>query len=731
MKNYFLLLFAILFITPFFGQMAITSSTFDQKTKQASGYNPDQLAIGNSYIVKAIDINAQINDQLADVRVTQTIYNPGNRDLEVELFFPLPNDGVIQNFMMMVNGQEIPGELMKKEKAQQIYQSIVSRKRDPALMQYAGYGLFKTSVFPVAVGQEREISVTYTQLCKKKNNSIGFTYPLGTQKFSKTALKKVSFNALIKSNTEIKNIYSPFYTISIDQSSKNLAKISYESSNTLPENDFRFFYSLEDNAVGANVLSYKPEKDKDGYFMLMASPSIDLKLEKITNKNIIFVLDKSGSMQGKKIDQSKKALSFVMKNLNEGDYFNIITYDDRVQLFKAENQLYSSEAKNEAIHYVNQISSGGGTNINAALIKAMKLSRNNAKPNYIIFLTDGIPTSGVKNEMQIAENVLAANTNSARLFAFGVGNDVNARLLDRLTSQIGGLSNYVNPNENIESAVSELYTNISSPVMTDISISFSNTDVRTTYPEKLPDLFSGNQLIWVGKYNKPGKSRLTISGKIAGKLKTFNYDVDFDSFQDNGNNDYIQNLWASRRVGYLIDQIDLNGKQPEWIDELVSLSKEFGILTPYTAYLAKEEMFAAGNDVLIDQSFVELEMLSDNVVGSQANTLRKQKKQLSHLPTVSESTKLNGYVDFEDSMGNSVDVNNIRKIGSKTFYLYNKLWVESTVDVKEITSAVNVQKFSEQYFKISANQQAEFNTYLSENDEIVVRLNGVVYQFNN
>ena len=731
MKNYFLLLFAILFITPFFGQMAITSSTFDQKTKQASGYNPDQLAIGNSYIVKAIDINAQINDQLADVRVTQTIYNPGNRDLEVELFFPLPNDGVIQNFMMMVNGQEIPGELMKKEKAQQIYQSIVSRKRDPALMQYAGYGLFKTSVFPVAVGQEREISVTYTQLCKKKNNSIGFTYPLGTQKFSKTALKKVSFNALIKSNTEIKNIYSPFYTISIDQSSKNLAKISYESSNTLPENDFRFFYSLEDNAIGANVLSYKPEKDKDGYFMLMASPSIDLKSEKITNKNIIFVLDKSGSMQGKKIDQSKKALSFVMKNLNEGDYFNIITYDDRVQLFKAENQLYSSEAKNEAIHYVNQISSGGGTNINAALIKAMKLSRNNSKPNYIIFLTDGIPTSGVKNEMQIAENVLAANTNSARLFAFGVGNDVNARLLDRLTSQIGGLSNYVNPNEDIESAVSELYTNISSPVMTDISISFSNTDVRTTYPEKLPDLFSGNQLVWVGKYNKPGKSTLTISGKIAGKLKTFNYDVDFDSFQDNGNNDYIQNLWASRRVGYLIDQIDLNGKQPEWIDELVSLSKEFGILTPYTAYLAKEEMFAAGNDVLIDQSFVELEMLSDNVVGSQANTLRKQKKQLSHLPTVSESTKLNGYVDFEDSMGNSVDVNNIRKIGSKTFYLHNKLWVESTVDVKEITSAVNVQKFSEQYFKISANQQAEFNTYLSENDEIVVRLNGVVYQFNN
>jgi Ca-activated chloride channel family protein len=293
------------------------------------------------------------------------------------------------------------------------------------------------------------------------------------------------------------------------------------------------------------------------------------------------------------------------------------------------------------------------------------------------------------------------------------------------------LSNYVKPNEDIESAVSELYTNISSPVMTDISIVFSNTDVRTTYPEKLPDLFSGNQLVWVGKYNKAGKSKLTISGKIAGKQKTFSYDVDFESFEDNGVNDYIQNLWASRRVGYLIDQIDLNGKQTEWIDELVSLSKEFGILTPYTAYLAKEEMFAADNNILINRSSVQLDMLPNNIVGSQANVLRQQKKRLSSLPTVSESVAEDGFVQYEDSQGNSVDVNNIRKIGSKTFYLQNKLWVESTIEIKEIAGAVNVQKFSDLYFKISANQQAELNTYLSEDIEMVVRLNGVVYQFNN
>ena len=164
MKKLIILSFTFLFINVINCQFSITSSSFDDELKKTPGYNPDQLAIGNSYIVKEIDIDAQIKNQVAEVRVTQTIYNPGKRDLEVELFFPLPNDGVIQNFMMMVNGEEIPGELMKKEEAQQIYQSIVSRKKDPALMQYAGYGLFKTSVFPVAIGEEREISVTYPQI---------------------------------------------------------------------------------------------------------------------------------------------------------------------------------------------------------------------------------------------------------------------------------------------------------------------------------------------------------------------------------------------------------------------------------------------------------------------------------------------------------------------------------------------------------------------------------------
>ena len=728
MKKLFLILTILSLINLTWGQIAITSKSHDQKVMNESGYNPDNLAVGNSYIVKSLDIDAIIKSQVADVRVTQTIYNPGNRDMEVELFFPLPNNGIVQNLVMMVNGVEIPGELMKKEEAQQIYQQIVSRKKDPALMQYAGYGLFKTSVFPMQVGEEREISIKYTQLCKRKMDNIGFTYPLGTQQFSSKALEAINFHVVIESSRGINNIYSPSNDIDVKQITDNKADIRYRSTFSIPKNDFRLYYTLQDKEIGATVLSYQPEKNADGYFMLMASPSLEAGTEEVSNKNIIFVLDKSGSMAGKKIDQSKKALSFVMNNLNEGDLFNIITYDDRVNLYKEEIQVYSSAAKREALHFVSSISSGGGTNINDALIKSMKLFADNNNPNYIIFLTDGLPTSGEKNEMLISKNVTEANSLGARIFAFGVGNDVNARLLDRLSSNNGGLSTYVKPNEDIESAVAELYNNISSPVMTDVKIHFSNTDIRSTYPDKLPDLFKGSQLIWVGKYNRPGKSTITLTGKIGGVQKTFSYEVYLESHDDMGSNDYIEKIWASRRVGFLIDQIDLNGQQKEWIDELVSLSKEHGILTPYTAFLAREDMFLADQELLIEESADELEILNETV-GVSANELRSQKKEFSM--SMSATQENDDYVSYKDKDGNTNNINTIRKIGTKTFYQFEGAWVESTIDQKDIDKAIAIKKFSNEYFNISKGQKASFNQYLSDKEEIVVRLNQKIYRFIN
>ncbi len=724
MKKLLSFLFSLTILSmPSVAQLGVTTESFDAKMMEHHETAFDRVAVGNSYEVVSIAVDARMKDQIADVSVTQKILNSTDRDLEIEIFFPLPDGGVVQNFMMMVDGKEVPGELMKKDEAKRIYEGIVRRKRDPALMEYVGYGLFKTSVFPVPVGQEREITVRYTQVCERKLDMINFSYPFGTQKFSSKPLRSVSFHARIECTEPIKNIFSPTNDLKINRIDDQTADIIFEETFNTPSQDFKMTYSLQGGDVGATVLSYKPEDGKEGYFMLLASPAVAEDAISDVAKNIVFVLDRSGSMSGKKIEQSKKAMEFVLSNLNENDNFNIIDYDDRVEVYKQENQSYSPDNLKSALSYVSGIRSGGGTNINDALMKALELLKDESRPNYIMFLTDGLPTSGVTNEMQIAENVTKANTLGARIFAFGVGNDVNARLLDRLTSNNGGTTEYVKPDENIETAVADLYNNISSPVMTDISIRFSDTDVRSTYPHKLPDLFKGSQLVWVGKYNKPGKNTVTVSGKIGGQNRSFRFDVELLSHKDSKSHDYLEKIWASRRVGYLIDQIDLNGRNQEMVDELVRLSKDYGILTPYTAFLAREDVVLTDNTKIIKESEDNLKML-ETTSGAQANELREQKKAFSSELVVSDEEE----VSYKDEAGIEQKVETIQKLGNKTFYRRDGRWVEGSLSEDDLKNTVEVKKFSDGYFELAKGQSAEFNKYLSFDEDVIVKIDGKVYR---
>jgi Ca-activated chloride channel family protein len=417
-------------------------------------------------------------------------------------------------------------------------------------------------------------------------------------------------------------------------------------------------------------------------------------------------------------------LEFVLTNLNEGDNFNIVDYDDRVEMYKPEMQRYTTESYKEAINYVGGIRSGGGTNINEALVKSIAMFEDENRPNYLLFLTDGLASSGITNEMQIAKNVVDANGIGARIFAFGVGNDVNARLLDRLTSNNGGVTEYVKPHADIEAAVADLYGNISSPVMTDIQVSFSNTDVRSMYPDKLPDLFKGGQLVWVGKYNKAGNNTITVTGKVGGKEQKFVFKVDLASSKDGDTFDYLEQIWASRRVGHLIDQIDLNGRTDELVNELVSLSKEFGILTPYTAFLAREDVMLS-DDVSIkresENNLKQLEMVS----GSSANNLRSQKKGFASNTKIAPAGE---EMSYKDAFGAVQTVKTIKQIGTKTFYLRDEKWVEGTLDDRELKAAIEIKMFSDGYFKVAKGQKAEFNKYLAFEEDIVVRIDDKVYR---
>jgi Ca-activated chloride channel homolog len=576
---------------PFFGA-ALLALVWAQDA-WAQGFIVDRrpaIPIGRSYDIREVSIDARVRDQVAEVQISQTFHNPGSFQIESEFLFPLPEDGAVQNFVLMVDGRELPGRLLNKDEARRIYEEIVRTKRDPALLEYMGRGLYRTSVFPIPPGADRKVTMRYTQLCKRDREVIEFSYPLGTQKFTTKPIQRLGINIAIESKDALKSVYCPSDDARIDRTGDHSARISLERRDIVPSSDFRVVYTLTEGALGASVISYRESSGDDGYFLLLASPEVKAPDTRPQPKTVIFVLDRSGSMAGKKIEQARRALKSVLNNLREDDLFNIVVYDDRVESYKPELERYSSRTREEADRFVENIREGGSTNIDSALKSALAMIHDDSRPSYVLFLTDGLPTTGETQELKIAASCHQGNAHRARIFCFGVGFDVNARLLDRLSGGNSGTSEYVKPDEDIEAHIGRFYSKMTSPVLADLRIELSSTDVNRTYPRDLPDLFDGGQIVWVGRYRQSGRTTLKISGKIAGERRSFEFPAELADSGRGGTYEFVERIWATRRVGYLIDQIDLSGQNRELVDELVSLSTRYGILTPYTSFLADERV---------------------------------------------------------------------------------------------------------------------------------------------
>ena len=546
--------------------------------------------ISHSYEIREVAIDSRIRDQVAEVQVSQTFHNPGSFQLEAEFLFPLPEEGAIQNFVLLVDGRELTGRLIPKDEARRIYEEVVRSKRDPALLEYMGRGLYRTSVFPIPPGADRKVVMRYTQLCKREREVVEFSYPLSTQKFTSKPIERLVLNVSIQSKEAIKSVYCPSDDARIERFGDREVRVSMERRDVLPSRDFRLVYTLSDGAFSATVLSVKPSSSEDGYFLLLASPEVKPADTRVLPKTVIFVIDRSGSMAGKKIEQARNALKSVLNNLKDEDLFNIVAYDDRVESFKPELQRYSPQMRSDAARFVDNIREGGSTNIDSALKTALAMVQDSSRPSYVLFLTDGLPTAGETRELSIAENCRSGNARRSRIFCFGVGFDVNARLLDRLSGGNSGTSEYVKPDEDIETHVASFYSKMTRPALSNVRIELSGIDVNRAYPRDVPDLFEGGQIVWAGRYRQSGRTTIRVTGKVAGESRSLEFPAELSGSGGDGSHAFVERLWAVRRLGDLIDQIDLQGQNRELIDELVALSTRYGILTPYTSFLADERV---------------------------------------------------------------------------------------------------------------------------------------------
>jgi Ca-activated chloride channel family protein len=679
---------------------------------------PNPAPVRSDCRIRSVDVHASIQDQAAKVRISQVFQNPASVPMEAQVLFPLPMGAAVSALTLLVDGKEMTGRLIGHDEARRIYEDIVRRRRDPALLEYMGQDLFQTSVFPVPPGRESTVQIAYSQLLKKDSGMIGFSLPLGAAKHSARPVETLTVNVSIASTGAIRTIYSPTHQPEISRTDANHATARLTLHDVAEPDDFRVMYSTEAGPVGLNVLSYKPANE-DGYFVLLATPETAARRAPTVPKTAVFLCDRSGSMSGPKIEQAKDALRYLVRQLKPGDTFNLITYDSEVESFRPELQRANPETIRAALTWVDGLNAGGGTNIDGAIRTGLRMLNDASRPNYLFFLTDGQPTTGETQELRIAANAAQENKVHARMFVFGVGFDVNGRLLDRLAREMRGQSVYVRPNENIEVPVSNLYAKVAAPVMTEAAVDIQlEGGTSRVYPRQTPDLFAGDQLVLVGRYRKGGPATVHLSGQVAGKKEAFTFQANFSGSADESD-EFAARLWALRRIGDIIDELDLHGRNQELIDELVALSQRHGILTAYTSFLADDtvRLDAARANAAAAAGAVTRQL---NVVAGPAAFAEREQKAQFMTAGVASAMPIAAPPSTEKKV--------VRQIQGKAFFQKQGIWQDSTVTAEQAKTATHVVQFSREYFDLASSHGGAMARYLAIDGPVLVNLGVKTYQ---
>ena len=531
-------------------------------------------------------VTIAIEEQVAVTTVEQSFRNHTPRNLEAVYLFPVPRGATVNKFTMWVDGKETSGELLEAKKAAQIYADVVRRTQDPALLEYIGNDLLRLRVFPIPPNHDQKIKVSYTAIAPSDNGVVEYLYPLKTDGKATKTLEEFHVSATIKSKHAIQNVYSPTHAITLNRKGDHEVAMTFERSQALLDKDFQLFYSLGNKEIGITPVFHRPVSSEDGHFLMLISPQLEIAKNTVIPRDLVLVLDTSGSMDNVKMDQARRALKHCLGQLRAKDRFAIITFSTNVRKYRDNLVEANEEQLDNARKWVDGLRAGGGTAIQHALDAAMEIRGSEEGRSFtMVFFTDGQPTIGEMRPEKIVKNVTDKNSANTRIFTFGVGDDVNTALLDQLSDNTRAVSTYVRPAEDIEAKVSSLYGKISHPVLANVKLTTSdNIKLQDIYPIRLPDLFFGGQLVVLGKFTGQGAAAVKLSGQVGKETREFAYDVTFPS-RTTGEHDFVEHLWARRKAGFLLDQIRLNGEQKELMDELIQLAKKYGIATPYTSYL--------------------------------------------------------------------------------------------------------------------------------------------------
>jgi Ca-activated chloride channel family protein len=696
--------------------------------------------------VKSININTKIAGQVATTHVEQIFRNDSDAVLEGTYLFPIPEAASIVEFAIWDGDRKLVGEVRSREEARRIYDEIVRRQRDPGLLEYAGKDLFQASIYPIPAHSDKKLELTYTQVLKAESGTVSYRYPLGTG-HNLAQIGDVSGRVEIDGKEPVRNVYSPSHQIDLAQHGSRNARLSFEAKAGQEPQDFQLFYTISREDFGLSLLTHR-EPGKDGYFLMMLSPKDDWTETEYAAKDIVFVLDTSGSMNDEgKMEKARSALLFGVKSLRDTDRFNVISFAGEERLMESGMIQADAQGRARGEAFVNKLRATGGTNINDALRAGFKQFSQSDRPKMLVFMTDGLPTVGETNIARIIENTRGAKVSGVRLFTFGVGYDVNTALLDKLAAENAGVADYVEPKENLEIKVSNFFTKINYPVLTDLILNMGGVETDLVYPRNLPDLFKGTQITLIGRYRNPDdlqRINVMLTGKTGRNSRTYTFEnLRFALKEDD--NDFLPRLWATRRVGWLMEQIRSNGEQKELRDEIVDLGTRYGIVTPYTSYLAVEQnmaevtVSAADQQTLAVNGRVANRPSSSNTQprfdygrgGAPAPPPKEAAKVATGSMAVQQSKRDRAQQDAITIGSDDKDTPSsvVRNVGNKTFYLRDGVWTDAEFKAEASKPETALVFGSDEYFAL-LKREPRLAQFLSLGERVVVVYDGRVYRVN-
>ena len=569
--------------------------------------------------LKHTDVKAEISGFLSRVNVTQEFENPFKEKIEAVYTFPLPQNAAVDDMTMTIGERIVKGKILPREEAQAVYEAAKSSGKTASLLDQERPNIFTQSVANILPGDQIKITISYVETLKYEDGAYEFVFPMvvgpryipGNTEISKRGSgfapdtdqvpdasritprmpppglrsgHDISLDIQLDAGLIVDSLNSKSHDVDVQRPTPQSAHVRLKDGATIPNKDFVLRYDVAGGTIQDALLTHR--SDKGGFFTMILQPPDRVTAADVTPKELVFVLDTSGSMQGFPIEKAKETMKLALDSLYPSDTFNLITFAGDTSILFPQPVPATKANLMKAQAFLSSRSGAGGTEMMTAIKAALEPSDKQDHIRIVCFMTDGY----VGNDMEIISEV--QKHQNARVFAFGIGGSVNRFLLDKMAEAGRGEVEYVALNDDGSAAAKRFHERVRSPLLTDISIDWNGLPVTDVYPQRIPDLFSAKPLVLSGRFTSAANGTLHLKGKVAGN--DFARDIQVSFPETMASHDVLASLWARRRIDDLMSQ-DFSGAQSrnmnaELKQTITQVGLEYRLMTQFTSFVAVEEM---------------------------------------------------------------------------------------------------------------------------------------------